>query len=286
VKKNITRSHGGSAAIVGRIGWLLRTYWGGSQAEMARELGCSQAAISRVLGGKLNPGKRLLKLIADHSGVEPQWVVTGEGPAPPTRRPSPNARVLPITRVLLPHPPNEHSDSLEGEEFPVAEKMYRPTRCWYEVPPSASILEIAELRLQPHDLLLLDYELTGCEQRLLASDKIVVSWVTPFLREHQKKRLDIGLTEYHPTDDECPLFMETGRPVHASLRNIRLVPAKVLAEDPVTGRRVRLEDRMAQASVAADGSIAPIPYQHFATENYTIYPKDIVAVCISMCRRF
>ena len=80
--------------------------------------------------------------------------------------------MLPVTPVLLPGPPNEHGDKLEGGEHPVAESMFRESRCWYEVSPRSAILRIAELRLQPTDLLLLEFDVNSREQRLLASDKI------------------------------------------------------------------------------------------------------------------
>ena len=59
----MTKRPGTIDDVVHRIDLLLNAYWGGSQTEMARELGCSQAAISKVLKRKTKPGKRLLSLL-------------------------------------------------------------------------------------------------------------------------------------------------------------------------------------------------------------------------------
>ena len=72
----------------------------------------------------------------------------------------------------------------------------------------------------------------------------------------------------------------------AGANNIRWISAKVVVDDPVTGRQIWLKDRQEQAMIAADGSIRPMPYQHFATENYEIQPRDIVAVAVAMFRRY
>ena len=86
--KKKAKHRGASDDAVERIRYVLRHYWGDSQSAMARELGCSQTAIWKVVSGRANPGKRLLSLISGHAGVSPQWLSYGEGPAPPKDRPT------------------------------------------------------------------------------------------------------------------------------------------------------------------------------------------------------
>lgn len=287
MKRAVTKPRAVADDIVERIDWLLRTYWSGSQAEMARELGCSQAAISKVLNRKTKPGRRLLKLISDHARVAPQWLCSGEGPNPPAHRQAQKARTLPVTRVLLSGPPNEHAGKLEGEEFPVAEAMYRPTRCWLDLPHNATILDTDDplLVLQPHDLLLLDYGLTEHQERLASTDEIVVAWVTPNTGKEPDRRLAIGVMKHYSIEDENPMWLETGRSIYRSFRNVKNVQANLSARDPTTGRTVNLGVRTVPALIASDGSIQAINEHQFDSESFPIQPGDIVAVCIGMFRR-
>ena len=143
-----------------RIRYLLDNFWAGNQNQMARDLGCSQSSLSRVVSGKRQAGKRLLKRITDF-GVGPKWLFQGVG-EPMAERPRPPAGVdfrLPVVTDPLPGPPGEHRDRLPAYEFPVAPALFAASRCWYEIPEGAGILLNEDARLLARDLLLLEYDL-------------------------------------------------------------------------------------------------------------------------------
>lgn len=50
-----------------------------SQAELARRIGVSRAAVSEWVRGKSEPSESTLKLIAKEFGVNENWLKTGEG---------------------------------------------------------------------------------------------------------------------------------------------------------------------------------------------------------------
>ena len=118
--------------------------------------------------------------------------------------------------------------------------MYRQSWCWYDVPQKAAIHESTELRLQPHDLLLLDYDVTAHQGRLDLSEEIVVAWVTPESGRDRKRRLEIGLMKHYSAEDEEAYFLETGRPLYRHSRDVRQVEANLSRRDPVTGKLVHL----------------------------------------------
>ncbi len=67
-------------AIAGRIGYLLQHVWFGNQSEMARDLGCSQSLISKVVAGERSPGHKLMQALTEHPTINKGWLIAGEGP--------------------------------------------------------------------------------------------------------------------------------------------------------------------------------------------------------------
>jgi len=289
MKNGETKNGEGRSGLVERIRWLLQAYWESSQSKMARELDCSQATISKVLSGDARPGARLISLICRHAAVSEEWLRSGSGKPPSERRLTSvtTASTLPITRVLLPGPPDAYPDKLEGEEFPIAATMYRPTRCWLDLQHDAAILVADDPRLvlQPHDLLLLDYAIAEHQERLTSTDEIVAAWVTRDTGKEPSRRLAIGVLKHYSTDDENPMWLETGRPIYRSLRNTKHVQANLSARDPVTGRTVKLGVRTVPALVTPEGRVEAISEHQFDSESFPIQPDDIVAVCIGIFRR-
>ena len=122
-----------SSAWAHRIRYALEKLWAGNQSEMARDLACSQALISRVIAGNRTPGLKLLEALAAHPSIDERWLMTGvgnllvrEGPGgvPPTA-------FLPISTQLLPGPPEEHRHLLSGAYRPVASPDLGEARYWH-----------------------------------------------------------------------------------------------------------------------------------------------------------
>jgi hypothetical protein len=135
-----------------RVKYLLAHLWRGNQREMARAVGVSQGLISKVVNGQQAPGPRLLTALANHPGVDSDWVVSGTGqPIPFPERGS-----LPIAAGVLPGPPLEYPHLLGGSRHPVADALSRPTRYWLLLAQNSPLVREPSLRLAPGDLLLLD----------------------------------------------------------------------------------------------------------------------------------
>lgn len=139
-------------AIQERIRFLVNHRWAGRQRQMARDLGVSQALISKLVNGQQAAGKQFLLTLAKHSGVNLEWLVDGQGP--PVQWPERES--LPVARAVLPGPPLSVPDMLTGERHPVAEAFTRQTRYWLQVQPSTPILRVESLRLMAGDLMLIE----------------------------------------------------------------------------------------------------------------------------------
>lgn len=68
-----------------RIGLLIAKN-SGKQVEFARRMKIDQSYVSQLISGKRQPSEMLIKAICREFGVNPEWLVNGEGPmATPTR---------------------------------------------------------------------------------------------------------------------------------------------------------------------------------------------------------
>jgi hypothetical protein len=237
-----------------------------------------------VVTGKLRPGKRLLKLITDF-GVSPDWLLQGKG-QPLVERPRPAAGVdfrLPVVTSPLPGPPGEHRDRLDGHEFPVAPALYGTTRCWYELPDGAGILRHQEVRLLPHDLLLLEYDLGRFHDLFDMDNRIAVARVKS---SRQQRHIEVGVIEYSsgPDDDEC-LMLVVGDPDYGRWKNVKFLEAQIVKKDKATGRIIRLGPTSVPALVDSEGHIEPLSDNLRQPICYRINQTDVVAVCVGMFRR-
>jgi transcriptional regulator with XRE-family HTH domain len=96
----------GLSPIADRIRLLIEELCHGSQRSLASLAGCSQAALSKILLGKQEPGKRVLEMIAGIPRVNPAWLFDGVGSPlvdPPPVVPRFEASV-PIVTGLVPGP--------------------------------------------------------------------------------------------------------------------------------------------------------------------------------------
>lgn len=144
------------ASMADRVRQLLTSRWQGRQADMAREVGCSQAVLSRVATGKAEPGKRLLALIAAHPEVDSEWLYSGRGK--PTR-PSIVPSAAPVNELAVLSQPCSR-DGLAAARFDSrfpARPQYSPaTSYWLEVQPTDPIVLEPGTGVLPLDLLLVD----------------------------------------------------------------------------------------------------------------------------------
>ena len=272
---------------VDRIRHLLENHWGGNQNEMARAIGCSQSSLSRVFSGASRPGKRVLKLIADHAEVNSEWLYHGRGEPLVDKselRTTADLR-LPVTSHLLPGPPTDHPDRFDGTEFPVAATLYRPTRCWYEVPGNAAVLRNKEACLQFCDLLLLDYDTRQFDNLFEVNGKIAVAWVESRVRR-EDRRLELGILEYYCEVDDEMLLLVTGEPPYTPPKNLKRLRCRITTKDTATSEDVVvgtpelpvLVDRGGRPKQVADVTNEPVSYRIY-------HPSDLVAVCVGMFRQ-
>lgn len=141
-----------------RVAWLLKNLWGGNQAAMSQEVGCSRTAIYKIVTGEQPPGRRLLSAIASHPKVNPGWLLAGEGEPLLAERKDTTVgeMILPVAKRPLPGAPSEHADMLSGESFPVAQPFYRVSRYWLEIQRTDPIAKHGGQSVTPGDLLLMD----------------------------------------------------------------------------------------------------------------------------------
>jgi transcriptional regulator with XRE-family HTH domain len=278
-----TSDTAGSKAITERIRILLRDRWHGNQNEMARAVGCSQSALSRLVRGETPPGKRVVKMIAACPGVDPNWLHHGTARRGTVSH-TPASATLPVLRELLPVPPAQGKSNTEGHTFPVAAAEYSRSRCWYEVPPNAPILKSDEARLAPRDMLLLDYAPPFNDQIEL-DGRLAVAWA-----ESQatgiNRHIALGLVRYRrEADGERDLRLETGQPWHSLWSNVQYVAANATIRDLVSGKTIRLQSVTVPAIVKSDGHVEPLPPTAFVPVSYAIRVADILALCVAVYRR-
>ncbi len=265
-----------------RIRYLLANCWAGNQNQMARDLGCSQSSLSRVVSGKLRPGKRLLKLITDF-GVSPKWLFQGIG-EPLAERPRPPAGVdfrLPVVTYPLAGPPGEHRDRLQGHEFPVAPALFAASRCWYEIPEGTGILRNEQARLMPRDLLLLEYDLGRFHDLFEMDRRIAVAWVDS---PQGQRHLEVGVLQYSSGPDPY-LIMIVGEPDLRRWKDVQPVAARIVTKDRTSGRIIQLGSTTELVLRDRDGHIEAIGDNLRQPVSYGIGRADVVAVCVGMFRR-
>ena len=91
----------GLSTIESRLNEILQRWFCGSQSEMARQLGVTQAAISLAVTGKRKLGPRLLTAVKGLPGLPVDWLIGGKGTLPerPVSR-DPARCFLPLYRLL------------------------------------------------------------------------------------------------------------------------------------------------------------------------------------------
>jgi len=197
---------------------------------MSTAMEMNQAYLSRVLNGHQGIGPEFLNSLTKLPGVNPDWVVRGEGE--PLLLPTRGS--LPVAVGILPGWPERYAELLTGERHPVAEAHDRASRYWFKVEANCPALREASLALLPGDLLLFDANTTLWLDRL---DQLVGRLFGLRLRRGQHLSYVLGLLR---RDEVGLLFDLFGEIVRQAL--IR-TPAKADKKAAKAAFHDRLESR-------------------------------------------
>src|SRR5262245_26969398 len=114
--------------LIRRIDWLLKQCFGNNIAWMARALGVTHAALSRVLLGQM-PSGRMLEALAQRAGVNAQWLLGGA--AQGERGRGPGAVCCPVADALIPGSPWAYPERLSAFSLPAASPFVLEQPYWY-----------------------------------------------------------------------------------------------------------------------------------------------------------
>lgn len=140
-----------------RVRYLLDFLFDGNQSKMADALGIPQPVISRVVTGKLRPGKQLIAALTGHPKVNPAWLATGKGdPLLAAEASSSEGWPVPVASCLLPGRPADCKMMLKPIVHYVPGATYRDSL--YAVKAHGCVpRDITEpLHILPDDLLLIE----------------------------------------------------------------------------------------------------------------------------------
>jgi hypothetical protein len=139
-------------SLVHRIAWLLKQCFNNNIAWMAKALGSSHAALSRVLAGQM-PSGRLLEALARRADVNAQWLLTGEAQGEHGR---PGVGLCPIADTLLPGQPANYPERLSPVTLPMASPFRAEAAYWYRVRPDDAVTLDRHASVAAGDFLLVE----------------------------------------------------------------------------------------------------------------------------------
>jgi hypothetical protein len=161
-KKNATPEHTSASDRVRR---LLAEVWQGNQSALARDVACSQPLLSKIIHGKQEPGRSLLERIARHPGINPSWVLSGEGQPLVELE---DVHSLPVSFEVLAGPPLEYPRRLQPERFPIPTALYRASRYWLRLRPDQPVAKLHYDGIRHGDLMLLE-----TDRKVIQSEAII-----------------------------------------------------------------------------------------------------------------
>ncbi len=171
-----------------RVEWLLKNVWEGVQVKMASDIGVTQSAISNIITGRQQPGRKFLAAVASNPAINSKWLISGDGE--PLARPNsePGRRALYVARTLFEGLPDDHGDCL-GDMLEVPLRLYRPTRYWFEIPADCPLVSVSSLKIAVGDLMLFEPDQKGWPDSIKGHPCII-------------KDTDNRLTLTHVTDQQ------------------------------------------------------------------------------------
>jgi hypothetical protein len=173
---------------------------------MARSLGVSHTTIWRTVEGKRPPGRELLAALSSHPKINPTWLLNGVGePLLAEREDAPGGGwPVPIAREPLPGSPSDHPTFLTQQSFPVAGAYYRPTRYFLEVAANELVVRVAQERVAPGDLILMETHEAAWQQPKDIDGRLCV-----VLREHPGSvaGLQLGRVAYYAEQPDEPAML-------------------------------------------------------------------------------
>lgn len=143
-----------------RVEWVLKNVWEGVQVKMASDIGVTQSAISNIITGRQQPGRKFLAAVASNPAINSKWLISGDGE--PLTRPNsePGRRALYVARTLFEGLPDDHGECLGGmQEVPL--RLYRPSRYWFEIPADCPLILVSSLKIAVGDLVLFEPDQKG-----------------------------------------------------------------------------------------------------------------------------
>src|SRR5262249_5352380 len=147
------------ATMKGRIGWLVKTRFGGNRSKMAKAIGFSHTIIANVTrdDDPKTPGRRLLEAITSRLGVDPVWLQTGAGQPFPREVEAGTGGAAPrVPPPGPPGPPLDHQALISGDWAELPEVVASPTTYWLALMSSQPIVQQQSSGFRPGDHLLME----------------------------------------------------------------------------------------------------------------------------------
>jgi hypothetical protein len=140
-----------------RVLHVLELFFGRNQTKLAAAVGCSQAAISRIVAGKQEPGTKVLAGVAAIPGIDAQWALHGIGRRPgPTQRAFQMEGLLPVLNDVASKMTAELQRTMSSEQRIVASPDFSPTRYFLRASEKSDLVADPIAKVMPGDLLLVE----------------------------------------------------------------------------------------------------------------------------------
>jgi len=137
------------------VRYLLKKNWDDNQSKMAEAIGVSQASISQICNGKSEPSTAMLKKIAKVGGVEPNWILTGNGETYLNPEASLGA-LIPVCERLLSGSPAKNKNFKSVCEIEVQARYTSNYHYAYRVNFNDAITNNELWGIRPLDILIID----------------------------------------------------------------------------------------------------------------------------------
>lgn len=138
-----------------RLNQILKKFWPEGQKSAAEDLGVAQASISRVVNDQRRPSYQLLDALLRKTGVDANWLMTGEGEEFLNAVAAQENRV-PLAACLLPGLPLDHRDQLTSQTISVPSYLARDS-VYAVTARSCLTVESSQLcHILPDDVLIIE----------------------------------------------------------------------------------------------------------------------------------